>query len=166
MPEFSCPYWEQDSHLCLLVEEGIFLPIEAHISTYCLTSLYALCNQYEVLVSHDQWSEQSGYFTNNRRRSVRIPSQHLFRYTEITGSDHPPSIREDDAWTVDLSAHGIRFSTRRLLPPKTMLRFEMVKGDKESIAGIGRVVWSKPIESSQLFHSAIVFSGHHTIPPP
>ena len=163
-PEHACPYLEPDSRFCQLVEEGIFLPVDAHITTYCLTSQYALCSQYELLAVRDHWNEPNGRPLSNRRRSARVPSHHLFRFSEITGSDQPPSIREDDALTVDLSAHGIRFTTRQLLPPETALRFEVVKGGKKSMAGTGRVVWSKPIENSFLFHSAIAFARRHAAP--
>ena len=160
-PECVCPYLEPDTRFCQLVEEGIFLPVDTHIITYCLTNQHAVCSQYELLASRDHWSEPNGRSLNNRRRSTRIPSQHLFRFSEITGSDQRPSIREDDAWTVDLSAHGIRFTTRQQLPPETTLQFEVIKNfGKKSVAGTGRVIWSKPIESSPLFHSAIAFTKH------
>ncbi|WP_310598701.1 PilZ domain-containing protein [Desulfobulbus sp.] len=164
-PEFVCPYWEPESRSCLLIEEGIYLPVCAHIATYCQTSQYALCGQYELLAAADRLRASNGLLASNRRRSVRIPTHHVFRFSEITDNDQLPSIREDDAWTVDFSAHGIRFATRQLLPPETALRFEVIKDSTDSLAGIGRVVWSKPIESSFLFHSGIAFTGHHPAVP-
>jgi len=164
--EAICPYLEPDTRFCQLVEEGIFLPVNVHVNTYCLTNQYALCNQYELLATRDHWSEPNGRPVSNRRRSARVPSQYLFRFSEITGSDQFPSIREDDAWTVDLSAHGLSFTTRQLLPLETALQFEIIKNSgKKSMAGTGRVVWSKPIESSPLFHSAIAFTKHHAATP-
>ena len=154
-PDFICPHWEPETRACLLISDGIFLPVDTQIRTYCLTSQYMLCNEYGQMAAQDRRNERAA---SDNRRSTRIPCYHVFRFSEITGSDQIPSIREDDAWTVDLSAHGIRFATRQMIPPATVLQFEMDKGSgKESISGSGRVIWSKPIESSPLFHSAIAF---------
>lgn len=157
-----CPYWEPESRSCLLlVRDGIFLPVETHVTTYCLTNQYALCNHYERLTVQDWQAERTGQPPGNRRRSLRIPSRHLFRFSEIAGTDQAAPIREDDAWTVDLSDHGIRFTTRQSLVPETMLRFEMVRdAARPPLRGTGRVVWSTPVADSPLFHAAIAFAEH------
>jgi len=156
-PDFVCPHWEQESRSCRQVDDGIFLPVDSHSSIYCLTRQYTLCSQYGQPAGQ---SEQAEQLADNRRHSVRTPCHYLFRFAEITGSHQIPLIREDDAWTVDVSAHGIRFATRQMIPPETALQFEVVKGaGKEPISGAGRVVWSRPVESSRLFHSGIVFTG-------
>ncbi|MCL2789126.1 MAG: PilZ domain-containing protein [Desulfobulbus sp.] len=156
-PDSVCSYWEPETRSCLLVRDGIFLPVGTQISTYCLTSQYTICHQFEQLAIRDSRDKQAD--ADNRRRSIRIPCHHVFRFSEMTGSDQLPSIREDDAWTVDLSAHGVCFATRQMIPLETVLQFEVCRGSgKESILGTGQVIWSKPIENSPLFHSAIAFT--------
>jgi hypothetical protein len=157
-PDFVCPHWEQESCSCLQVCDGIFLPVDSHRSVYCLTSQYTLCGQYGQSAGQN---EQTGQPASNRRRSARVPCHYIFRFAELTGSHQVPSIREDDAWTVDVSTHGIRFATRQMLPPETALQFEVVKGPgKKPVSGAGRVIWSKAVESSHLFHAGIVFTEH------
>jgi hypothetical protein len=159
--ELTCPYWEPEFRSCRLVKDGIFLPINAQISNYCLTGQHALCDQYRQLTTQDKRSEQAGRPLSNRRKTMRIPCCHIFRFAEITDSDQidSPSSRENNAWTVDCSVHGIRCVTRQMIPPETALQFEVIKDTGEgSMPGFGRVVWSEPLADSILFHSGILFT--------
>jgi len=157
----ACPHWEPENRSCLLVKDGLFLPVEEHVATYCLSSQYTLCRHYELLAGEAERAGRNATPPVNRRRSVRIPNRHFFRFSEITGSDQLPSIREDDAWTIDLSDHGIRFVTRQKLAPETAVRFVVdTGGTAKSLQGIGRVVWSEPLENTALFHAGIAFVEH------
>lgn len=156
-----CPHWDAANRACLLVREGLFLPVAEHVAAYCLSGQYPLCVHYELLAGQDEYAEKNDVPPVNRRRSLRIPSRHLFRFSEITGSDQLPVIREDDAWTIDLSDHGIRFATRQQLALDTAVRFVVETGGTASLLrGSGRVVWSEPLENSPLFHAGIAFLDH------
>jgi len=135
--------------------------VEEHIATFCLDSHHTLCVHFERLAGRGQQEEATVPPPVNRRRSIRIPDRRLFRFSEITGSDQIPGIREDDAWTIDLSDHGIRFATRQLLTPQTDVRFVVETGGTSGLLeGIGRVVWAEPLENTALFHAGIAFVEH------
>jgi hypothetical protein len=164
----NCPHWDSPSHTCQLIEVGLFLPVEQHVVSFCLSSHYPSCRHYQLLATLDNTSGRVDTPPVNRRRSIRIPSHHVFRFSEITGRDHLPGVREDDAWTIDLSEHGIRFATRQVLTADTALRFSLdVDETATKIEGIGRVIWSVPLANTPLFHAGIVFTERFvsSLPP-
>ncbi|MBV5318842.1 MAG: hypothetical protein JZU50_13675, partial [Desulfobulbaceae bacterium] len=118
-----CPHYCPYSRSCQLVKEGLFLPIDQHVASYCLSSHYPSCLHYQLLAGDEGETAQQQSEPDNRRRSIRVPSNHNFRFSEITGHDQFPGLRENDAWTVDLSDHGIRFASRQLLTVDTTIRF-------------------------------------------
>ena len=152
----ACPHWLPEGRNCGLITEGLFLPLEQHITAYCRSCHYPACLHYQLLAGKSSAEPAHETTPLNRRRSIRIPHRHLFRFSEITGSDQNGGFREDDAWTVDLSDHGIRFATRQLLPLGATLRFQVDTGVPGGTRqGIGRVTWSQPLEKSPLFHAGI-----------
>lgn len=154
-----CPHWSACSRSCLLVKDGLFLPVEQHVAAYCTTSHYPSCRQYQLFAGSDAQMGEYASQSINRRRSVRIPSHNNFRFSEITGSDQLPGQRDDDAWTIDLSNNGIRFATRRPLAPDTLIQFSMdADGAVAQLEGSGRVVWSEAIENTPMFHAGIAFT--------
>jgi hypothetical protein len=155
----SCPHWDAENRLCLLVQDGLFLPVNTHIATFCLDSQHTLCAHFERLAEQELQNGDNTQAPANRRRSVRIPYHLPFRFSEIPGSDQPPLIREDDAWTVDLSDHGIRFATRQLLTVDTTIHFILGMDDTSTkFEGTGRVIWSVPLANMPIFHAGIVLT--------
>jgi hypothetical protein len=134
--------------------------VEQHVTAYCLSGLYAACSHFQWLGGDADSGAGRTMPPINRRRSIRIPDRHIFRFSEITGSDQIGNIREDDAWTVDLSDHGIRFTAHQFLPPGTTLQYHLGSDtDTNRIDGLGRVVWSEPLANTALFHIGIAFDN-------
>lgn len=158
-----CPHWSPSDRACLLVKDGLFLPVEQHVAVYCMSCHFPSCRQYQTLAEPAIHQGKDGDLPINRRRSIRIPSYHNFRFSEITGSDQLPGQRDDDAWTIDLSAGGIRFASRHPLNPDTTIHFFLEPdGMGAPVEGSGRVIWSEPLENTPLFHAGIAFAE----PPP
>lgn len=154
----TCPHWDRRGSNCALVKDGLFLPVEQHVHAYCLSGLHAACSYYQELAGGANSVEGQSVPPVNRRRSIRIPDHHLFRFSEINSSDRISGFREDDAWTVDLSDHGIRFAAHHYLPPGTRLEYHLGTGtDTGRVDGLGRVVWSEPLANTPLFHIGIAF---------
>ena len=156
---------------CLLVKEGLFIPIDQHVAIYCLSSHYLSCRHYQLLANAEDEAGQDQIAPINRRRSIRTPSRHAFRFSEITDHDNLPGLREDDAWTVDLSDHGIRFASRQVLIRDTDINFFMEADNTAAkVEGTGKVIWCEPLENTPMFHAGIVFTDrgdpalapHHT----
>ena len=163
-----CPHWSPSDRACLLVKDGLFLPVEQHVAAYCTSSHFPSCRQYQLLAGSNVNVGDNESQPINRRRSVRIPSHNNFRFSEITGSDQLPGQRDDDAWTIDLSNGGIRFASRLPLAPDTVIHFSLeTDGTDAQMEGAGRVIWSEPLENTPLFHAGIAFTAPpaHAFPP-
>jgi hypothetical protein len=154
-----CPHWDPGNRSCLLVRDGLYLPIEQHVIAYCLSDQYASCSHYGMLSGEEKEVRNDHESSLNRRRSIRIPHQHPFRFSEIIENDQHPGVREDDAWTIDISEHGVRFATRQRLTTNTMLNFCLEVGETAAkIEGTGRIIWSVPLANTPLFHVGIAFT--------
>jgi len=155
----GCPQYCSISRSCMLVKEGLFLPMDQHVASYCLSSHYPSCSHYQLQAAAEGEINQKYSELLNRRQSIRIPSSHTFLFSEITAHDQIPGVRENDAWTVDLSDHGIRFASRQLLTADTAIRF-ILKADINTpeIEGTGRVIWCEPLVNTPLYHAAIAFT--------
>jgi hypothetical protein len=152
----SCPHWSATSKTCMLVTDGLFLPVQEHILTYCTSTFYPSCRHYQLLATPQTHAAPTDHLPVNRRRSVRIPRHHVFRFSEISPKDRIPTRRTQETWTIDLSQQGIRFASYRFLPPNTLIRFALEGEDTLCPpTGEGRVVWSEPLENTPLFHAGI-----------
>lgn len=157
----ACPHWNRRGGNCALIQDGLFLPVEQHVHAYCLSGLYAACSYFQQLAEGADSGAGRTMPPVNRRRSIRVPDRYLFRFSEIDDSDQISGFREDDAWTVDLSDHGIRFACHQFLPPGTKLKYYLGTGtDTDRVDGLGRVVWSEPLANTPLFHIGIAFDNH------
>ncbi|WP_205243907.1 PilZ domain-containing protein [Desulfobulbus alkaliphilus] len=157
-PLCACPHWDPQKRACLLVREGLYLPVEQHVTTFCLTSCFATCHHYLRLL--ETGADTNGRHSSGlkRRRYIRIPSRHVFRFSEISPNDEVPGRSQNDAWTVDLGAGGLRFVCRMPLALQTTIRF-CLEGDAAiaSLTGTGRVAWCEPLENTALFHTGLAF---------
>jgi hypothetical protein len=154
-----CPHWFPTNGTCQSVDSGIFLPEYHHVANYCLTGNFSSCRHFQGLAPAKGADTELAH-NNNRRRSDRIHRYRSFRFSEIIGSDARLGRCQDDAWTVDLSAVGIRFTCRQLLDLKTTIRFQL-EGDNVSppLTGTGQVVWCRPLAGTGLFQTGLAFSG-------
>lgn len=156
-PMSPCPHWFPTNGACQSVRNGIFLPENQHVTNYCLTGHYSSCRHFQslTLAKNTNGEQAQG---KNRRRADRIPRYHCFRFSEITGSDARPGLHQEDAWTVDLSECGIRFTCRLSLALKTTVHFQL-EGDNTTpaLTGTGRVVWCRPLAGTSLFQTGMAF---------
>ncbi len=154
-----CSYWDNASHSCRLIKDGLFLPIEQHVITYCQSDHYPLCPHYQLLAKERSTTRTDAPPLRNRRRSNRLPCQHIFHFFEISDGEQRPEENVGDAWPIDLSEHGVRLATRQLLSRDSTVRFILMAGESStSIEGAGRVIWSEPIKNTTLFQSGIDFA--------
>lgn len=154
-----CPHWSPGNKTCLLVTEGLFLPVEEHIIAYCGAKFYPACPHFQRLAAPKTDPHHADALAVNRRRSARIPQYHIFHFSEVSSNDHSPENRTEESWTIDLSQHGIRFVSYRLLEPETLIGFSLEsRHNIPPTKGQGRVVWSEALENSQLFHTGITFA--------
>lgn len=43
-----CPYWVSLSRKCLASRKGLYIPLDKHVSMYCLTLNHTNCSTYRV----------------------------------------------------------------------------------------------------------------------
>lgn len=164
----ACPYWDRRKRACNAVKDGLFMPIDQHVATYCTSDRHPSCHHYQVHAEEGQGGRPSAPLPVNRRRSLRLPSRQLFRYSEITANNETIGFQESQAWTVNLSNDGLQVSTRYLLSPGSLLRFEMEHGETGTgIEGTGRVIWSLPLANTPYCLAGLAFTERRapSLPP-
>jgi len=155
-----CPYWDAAGRFCMLVDDGLYIPLKRHVSFYCQSSHHPSCYQYQQLTGATDTVHPKTTLPNNRRRSNRVPSHHSFRFSQITEQGQLQYGQEQAALTLDLSEHGLSCASLAQLPPETSIRFFLDTDATGAPAeGIGRVIWSHPIGNKTFFHSGIAFSS-------
>lgn len=163
-----CSHWDSVSLSCRQIKDGLFLPIEQHVITYCQSNHYPLCPHYQLLSADQSEVRKDAVPLCDRRRSNRLPCHHIVHFSEISNCNPRMNRRSDDAWTIDLSEHGIRLATRQLLPKDSTLSFILIAGETmTSIEGTGRVIWAEHFKNTTLFHAGIDFTSTlSSLPPP
>ena len=44
----TCPFWSPTTGSCKISHEGLFIPLDSHLNSYCKSVDYSLCDQYRV----------------------------------------------------------------------------------------------------------------------
>ena len=146
-----CPHWNTAGHLCLLSQDGLFLPVQEHVADFCECSDYPRCPRFRAHADRVTRAV-------NRRRSVRLPERHLFRFSEISPTEPASANASDEAWTLDLSDHGLRVATTCQLRPETAINFEVTGNGSPGRAGTGRVVWCQPLANTAFFEIGVALA--------
>jgi len=140
-----CPHWNTAGQLCLLSRDGLFLPVREHVADFCEGGDYLRCPRFRAHADRVTRAV-------NRRRSVRVPERHLFRFSEISPTGPASAATADEAWTLDLSDHGLRVATTCQLRPETVINFEVTGNGS---AGRGRVIWCQPLADTAFFEIGV-----------
>lgn len=151
----SCLYWAPFTCSCLLVKDGLLIPLKNHVLMYCHSSQFSLCPHYQQLVDAEHPTEIKQPGSINRRRSISFPGYHDFYFSKLIGR---PLFKteEEKTWTFDVSDHGVRFASEQLLTSNTAIHFFIE--DEEiaaTIDGVGRVIWCDPLKDTPLFQVGI-----------
>ena len=152
-PPAHCPHWNSSARLCLLAEDGLFVPVREHIAAFCEGGGQAHCPRFRAHADRVA-------MVANRRRSVRLPERHLFRFSEISPTEPTSANVADEAWTLDLSDHGLRVATTCQLRPETAIHFEVTGNGNPGRAGTGRVIWCQPLADTAFFEMGVALVDH------
>ena len=149
MTGLICPHWSVSGRHCLLARDGLFLPVARHIRDFCESEGHVRCARFRA------YTRKSARATN-RRRSARLAERHLFHFSEIYQTDLPTAHPGDEAWTLDLSDHGLRFATTCQLQPDMAIHFQLEGNGSPGREGTGRVVWCQPLADTAFFEAGVV----------
>jgi len=63
---------------------------------------------------------------------------------------------EDRTWTFDVSEHGVRFASDKLLVPDTAIHF-LLEDDEiaTTVEGVGKITWCAPLKNISLFQVGV-----------
>ena len=153
----SCPYWSPCTSSCLLVESDLFIPLKNHVALYCSSGRFALCPTYLHLTEAASQPQAAEEKPIKRRRSVRIPCHHPFRFSQVVNRQ-PADMQENTSWILDVSDHGLRFASDQSLSQETTICFCIEdEATATKIEGVGRVVWSAPLNNTSLYQVGVAF---------
>jgi len=153
--ECYCLYWAPFTCSCLLITNGLLLPLKEYILLYCHTNRFFLCPHYQQLANAEELTETEPKKPMNHRRSIRFPGYHDFYFSKLIGK-HLLKTREENTWTFDISDYGVRFASDQSLTRDAAIHF-LVKDDEiaTTVEGVGRVVWCDPLKHTPLFQVGV-----------
>lgn len=161
----GCPSWDACRNVCLQVKDGLFLPVAQHVTAYCQSSRHPSCPHFRLQTTTHDGGPRLHASRPERRRSDRIATHRLFRFSETSTSSKSVATEQDDAWAIDLSDTGARFASARHFLSGTAIHFLLAADDTTACTeGIGQVIWSKPLGNTSLFQTGIAFTEQRTLP--
>ena len=142
-PKTICPFWLADSLKCKLCNDGLFIPFDDHIKTYCKTIHHPQCLQYSLYAEkYLQLSENSDTTFENRRQHPRVQVQHKITLVKSTKSGEVISHHSALAKTLDVSSNGMRLEVDTPLLDDTVIQFYFDDSFPKALqSGIGRIRW-------------------------
>jgi len=145
----GCPYFLAEMKTCRLYSNGFYLPPKKIVKTYCVTSQYKKCDQYQRHHPNekDDFAPRADEY-GDRRRYKRIPEH---RKALVRSCDSEGNIVGDFramALTVDYSQGGMRIVSNKKIPPDTLLVFNF---DHDflipQLHKIAQLCWQKSFEN-------------------
>jgi len=123
--ERICPYFVKEMNSCSSSRDGIYLPPQVHVLTYCLSSMYEECAIYKQFcpVAAEKKSNTFGDL-EDRRAFNRVNEQKKV----LIRTSSPQGIVVGDfvemALTLDYSKGGMRIALDKEIPANTLLLFD------------------------------------------
>ena len=124
----ACQYLDKTSSLCTLVKGGVFIPLQAHCDQFCCTANFTACTHFRNFAGATEAAAEPGgeqsRTDGGRRRSVRKEARFAVRlFAGDRSGDTGMSGRGDHAYTVDISAGGMRIRGAEWMARHRELRF-------------------------------------------
>lgn len=153
-PDISCPFWLADSLKCKLCKDGLFIPFEDHIKTYCKTKHHPQCLQYTLYAEkYLQLSQQADPALENRRRYPRVQVQYKITLVKSTKSGEVISHHSTLAKTLDVSRNGMRLAVDTPLVDDTVIQFSFDDTFPKALqVGLGRIKWCNKLIDKPGYH--------------
>jgi hypothetical protein len=124
IPKEICPYWSVVSMKCGICNGGLFIPMDDHAETFCITPHFPACLQYtNNLKKEALFRIKVRKSEENRRKNLRIETSHKITLVKIFESGKLVSNYLPEAKTIDVSMSGMRMETRKPLLHDMMIRF-------------------------------------------
>lgn len=160
-----CPFWSPVSLKCSLCSEGLFIPLDDHIETYCKTEEHPMCLQYSLSrESFLQLSAKAGELGDNRRQYERVESMHCITLVRLSGSGKIVSHFSTRASTIDMSMGGLRLRTEEPLTNDTVVRFSFDDSVPEPLqSGTATIKWCNRLIDRSEYQAGLAFQSNQTV---
>lgn len=157
-----CPFWSSTSRRCKAYHNGVFIPLEDYISSFCTSEKHIHCHQYkdEIVL------QQSGTnrYSHNRRKHSRFPAAKQLILSEIDQSGKAVTGKVEFAYARNRSAGGMQIQTKCPLFLGTLLTFSEKDSDTSNHNdGLAEVAWCHYQEDSLSYLAGLHFQDN-TIP--
>jgi hypothetical protein len=161
----GCPFWLADSLKCKLCNDGLFIPFDDHIKTYCKTVHHPQCLQYTLYAdAHLQLTESTETAFENRRRHPRVEVHHKITLVKSTQSGEIISHHAAIAKTLDVSRNGMRLEVDIPLMDDTVVQFSFDDSFPKALqSGLGQIKWcNKQIDESG-YQAGLTLQGEQEV---
>ncbi len=123
-PEEKCPFWSATSLKCTICRNGLFIPLDNHVETFCKTSRFHACMQYSLYSEKQIFLQEKVRKSEvNRRKSIRVQSSHIITLVKIFESDGTTPPPPYEIQTIDVSKSGMRVSLDQPLLYDALVQF-------------------------------------------
>lgn len=151
-----CPYWLAKSRKCLISRQGLFIPLESHISNYCTTLRHTHCRLYVDELFVQQANNKVSKF--NRRKDNRFPAGHQLTLHQVTGAKSRRKAAYKTVYTTNESAGGLQVRTQSPLFDGALVSFSYKSpADVSKTEKLARVMWCKYQKDSLIYLAGLSF---------
>lgn len=163
IPKETCPYWSTISMKCGICNGGLFIPMDDHAETFCITPHFPACLQYtNNLEKEALFRRKVRKSEENRRKNLRIETSHNITLVKIFESGKLISNYLPEAKTIDVSMSGMRMETRKPLLHDMMIRFSF----DDSLPRIfhevtGQIEWCNKQIDDPGYQAGVSFKENH-----
>lgn len=156
-----CPFWSTESKKCRVCKDGLFIPLDEHISTYCTSKDHHLCLQYSLHAPKDKLAtDDTGNNSANRRQSMRIELSDQIQLLKMIQSGEIIKQFTANAETLDMSKIGMRLQTNVPLINDSVVQFAFDKSFPANLrTGAGIVEWCNKQIDTPGYQAGISFQS-------
>lgn len=152
----NCPYWLAKSRKCLISRQGLFIPLESHISNYCTTLRHTHCRLYVDELFVQQSSSRVSKL--NRRKYNRFPSGHQLTLQQVTGANSRRMASLKTVYTTNESVGGLQIRTQSPLFNGSLVSFSYKSPvDSAKQRKLARVMWCRYQKDTLVYLAGLSF---------
>lgn len=153
----QCPYWSEKNRRCSIKRNGLFIPLQSYIVSYCKSSNYVECTRYKTEIAHVEEAARTKN-SHNRRKYQRRTVNHKVQLRLFDNSDLCILKSPKLADAINLSAGGMQISTHEPLSDKTIIYFSLHKSPSSvKQQGLARVTWCRYEEDAMRYKAGLSF---------
>lgn len=155
-----CPHWSAKDSRCTVSADGLFIPPESHIISYCNSDNHTNCSQYKAELSRQ--ASAGSTIKLNRRKDPRTPVERKVTLYQVSDSEAISRQPEGVAHLVDLSAGGMRIDYSEPLTLDTVLdfTFDSATTIHPIKRGTAQVKWCVFEKESKKYYAGLAFRQH------